>query len=113
MKFGKFLLNSQVPEWGRNYLAYKPLKQQIAGVAQQQKVHLDPSHQQQHGDADAASKDLVTSFFFQLDRELEKVNSFFLFKAAELERRVRILGDTFRVATAPSFADQVVCRVDG
>jgi glycerophosphodiester phosphodiesterase len=29
MKFGKTLVNSQFPEWGRNYISYKTLKGMI------------------------------------------------------------------------------------
>jgi glycerophosphodiester phosphodiesterase len=39
-----------------------------------------------------------------LDRELEKVNSFYLYKRAEMERRLRILRDKYRTLyqTPPS-----------
>lgn len=29
MKFGKTLLNNQIPEWSRNYLNYKAIKKSI------------------------------------------------------------------------------------
>lgn len=35
----------------------------------------------------------LIAFVFHLDREVEKVNSFFLYKRSELERRLRILSE--------------------
>src|SRR5690242_11592481 len=37
-----------------------------------------------------------TAFIFHLDREVEKVNNFFLYKRSELERRLRILSEKSR-----------------
>jgi len=34
MKFGKQLVKSQVPEWSRNYLSYKLLKQRVKDAQQ-------------------------------------------------------------------------------
>lgn len=39
---------------------------------------------------------LYTAFIFHLDREVEKVNNFFLYKRSELERRLRILSEKSR-----------------
>jgi glycerophosphodiester phosphodiesterase len=33
MKFGKTLLNNQIPEWSRNYISYKALKGTIKQAA--------------------------------------------------------------------------------
>jgi hypothetical protein len=43
----------------------------------------------------AACKPTI-AFVFHLDREVEKVNSFFLYKRSELERRLRILSEKSR-----------------
>jgi glycerophosphodiester phosphodiesterase len=39
---------------------------------------------------------LCIAFIFHLDREVEKVNNFFLYKRSELERRLRILSEKSR-----------------
>ncbi|GAA5810534.1 hypothetical protein MFLAVUS_003957 [Mucor flavus] len=75
MKFGKTLLSNQIPEWSRNYICYKALKKEIKAAA----VTLPPPEQE------------VTAIFFKLDRELEKVNTFFLYKQALINRRLWIL----------------------
>ena len=80
MKFGKSLLAAQVPEWSWNYISYKLLKQQITLVEEARR---------QGNSADLSDK--ITTFFFTLDRELEKVNSFYIYKKTVLERRMRIL----------------------
>lgn len=34
MKFGKILVDKQIPEWSRNYISYKTLKKEIKEAAQ-------------------------------------------------------------------------------
>ncbi|KAI8357899.1 Glycerophosphoryl diester phosphodiesterase family-domain-containing protein [Choanephora cucurbitarum] len=75
MKFGKTLLSNQIPEWSRNYLSYKSLKGEIKSVAN----HLP------------ASEDDITAIVFHLDRELEKVNTFYVYKQSMIHRRLWIL----------------------
>ncbi|GJJ70849.1 glycerophosphodiester phosphodiesterase [Entomortierella parvispora] len=84
MKFGKTLFRNQIPEWTRHYLSYKGLKKEIKNG----QVALS------HGEL--SMDDVVTAFVFHLDREVEKVNSFFLYKRSELERRLRILTEKSR-----------------
>jgi glycerophosphodiester phosphodiesterase len=36
------------------------------------------------------------AFFFKVDRELEKVNNFFVYKRTEMERRLRTLSEKYR-----------------
>ncbi|KAI8384161.1 Glycerophosphoryl diester phosphodiesterase family-domain-containing protein [Blakeslea trispora] len=67
MKFGKTLLSNQIPEWSRNYLSYKSLKKEIKSVAN----HLP------------ASEEDTT--------ELEKVNTFYVYKQSMIHRRLWIL----------------------
>ncbi|KAI8067171.1 Glycerophosphoryl diester phosphodiesterase family-domain-containing protein [Gongronella butleri] len=80
MKFGKTLLNNQLPEWSKNYVAYKQLKKSINEAMQQ----LPPS------------EETTTAILFQLDRELEKVNTFYVYKQAQIDRRVWILSEKYQ-----------------
>ncbi|KAI8641761.1 Glycerophosphoryl diester phosphodiesterase family-domain-containing protein [Parasitella parasitica] len=75
MKFGKTLLSNQRPEWSRNYVAYKALKKEIKAAS----TELPPPEEQ------------VTAIFFRLDRELEKINTFYVYKQALIHRRLWIL----------------------
>ncbi|KAG0173029.1 Glycerophosphocholine phosphodiesterase [Apophysomyces sp. BC1034] len=79
MKFGKTLLSNQIPEWSKNYLSYKSLKKSINETART----LPPT------------EEATTAIFFQLDRELEKVNTFFAYKQAQLDRRLWILSEKY------------------
>ncbi|RPB09099.1 GDPD-domain-containing protein [Morchella conica CCBAS932] len=76
MKFGKSLPRNQVPEWSSNYIDYKGLKKHIKSVTSDQRVA---------GEAD------LTPFFFELDRNLETVDSFFNKRFAESQRRLKLL----------------------
>ncbi|KAI8986544.1 Glycerophosphoryl diester phosphodiesterase family-domain-containing protein [Pilobolus umbonatus] len=76
MKFGKILLTNQVPEWSRNYISYKTLKREIKDAVSQ-----------------PIKEDTTTSIYFHLDRELEKVNTFFVYKQSLIDRRLWILNE--------------------
>ncbi|KAG2205684.1 Glycerophosphoryl diester phosphodiesterase family-domain-containing protein [Mucor mucedo] len=76
MKFGKTLLSNQIPEWSRNYISYKSLKKDIKAAAA---VSIPPP------------EEMTTAIFFKLDRELEKVNTFYVYKQAMINRRLWIL----------------------
>ncbi|ORX61366.1 GDPD-domain-containing protein [Hesseltinella vesiculosa] len=80
MKFGKTLLTNQIAEWSKNYLAYKQLKKSIGEATHQ----LPPS------------SETTTAIFFQLDRELEKVDTFYAYKQAQLDRRLWILTEKYQ-----------------
>ncbi|KAF9407914.1 Glycerophosphocholine phosphodiesterase [Podila epigama] len=84
MKFGKTLQRNQIPEWSRHYISYKGLKKDI-------KTGLESM-----ASGEATMDDVVTAFVFRLDREIEKVNGFFIYKRSELERRLRILSEKSR-----------------
>ncbi|KAG0246874.1 Glycerophosphoryl diester phosphodiesterase family-domain-containing protein [Mortierella sp. GBAus27b] len=84
MKFGKSLFRNQIPEWSRHYLSYKGLKKEIK------------NGQEALASGESSMEDVVTAFVFQLDREVEKVNNFFIYKRSELERRLRILSEKSR-----------------
>ncbi|KAG0639665.1 glycerophosphodiesterase GDE1 [Tuber brumale] len=76
MKFGKSLPRNQVPEWSSSYIDYKGLKKHIKAAI---------SGQRAKGEADLAP------FFFELDRNLESVDSFFNKRFAEYQRRLNLL----------------------
>ncbi|CAO3590005.1 unnamed protein product [Absidia cylindrospora] len=80
MKFGKALLNSQLPEWSKNYLSYKSLKKSI-----NEATHSLPP-----------SSETTTAIIFQLDREVEKVNTFYSYKQAQIDRRLWILSEKYQ-----------------
>ncbi|KAG0269146.1 Glycerophosphocholine phosphodiesterase [Actinomortierella ambigua] len=102
MKFGKTLDRNQIPEWSRHYLSYKGLKKEIKSS-----VEALASGESTHAD-------IVTGFLFHLDREVEKVNGFFVYKRAELERRLRILSEKARkVADINSMALSGLRITDG
>lgn len=78
MKFGKYLATRQLelPEYAGQFIDYKALKKLINRLAL---------------DASIPLQDKRGSFFFRVERELEKVNSFYLEKESELKFRLDIL----------------------
>ena len=78
MKFGKYLAARQLefPEYSGNFINYKALKKLIKALTK---------------DTSTPLQDRKGSFFFRLERELEKVNDFYLKKEAELKFRLDIL----------------------
>ncbi|KAL2192417.1 Glycerophosphoryl diester phosphodiesterase family-domain-containing protein [Corynascus similis CBS 632.67] len=80
MKFGRNLPRNQVPEWAGSYINYKGLKKLIkAGVKAAR---------------DGEPVDLA-EFFFELDRNLEDVDSFYNRKFADACRRLKVLQDRY------------------
>lgn len=51
---------------------------------------------------DPQQEDLVTEFFYLLDRELQKVNAFYVYKMQEVERKLRIFEERFRILSQNS-----------
>ncbi|CAI4218195.1 unnamed protein product [Parascedosporium putredinis] len=97
MKFGKHIQKRQleVPEYAASFVNYKALKKLIKKLSatptlgtlndfQRPSTPLDPQASLQANKA---------TFFFQLERELEKVNAFYLQKEAELKIRLKTLLD--------------------
>lgn len=97
MKFGKQIQKRQleVPEYAASFVNYKALKKLI------KKLSATPTLAAQnevHGatgpvDSQAALQANKATFFFQLERELDKVNAFYLQKEAELKIRLKTLLD--------------------
>ncbi|KAI1320269.1 phosphate system positive regulatory protein pho81 [Mortierella claussenii] len=110
MKFGKQIQFQQIPEWQSHYMSYKGLKKIINSLIQertQASVTIaaspppgsdEPSLLEDEPSADPQSQ--KAAFFFKLERELEKVNSFYLQKESELKVRLRSLIDKEKVVLA-------------
>jgi CDK inhibitor PHO81 len=100
MKFGKHIQKRQleIPEYAASFVDYKALKKLIKKLSatpvippQSEGFHhesLDPQSSLQANKA---------TFFFRVERELEKVNTFYLQKEAELRLRLTTLLDKKRV----------------
>ncbi|KAK2066297.1 hypothetical protein P8C59_000127 [Phyllachora maydis] len=93
MKFGKQIQKRQleVPEYAASFVNYKALKKLI------KKLSATPTLSAQHEpiDSQAALQANKANFFFHLERELEKVNAFYLQKEAELKQFVEVNGTAF------------------
>ncbi|KAJ2080334.1 phosphate system positive regulatory protein pho81 [Coemansia sp. RSA 988] len=70
MKFGKHIQAQTIPEWGAHYMSYKTLKKIIKELGAPLSPGADPS---------------------EVDRELEKVNMFYLQKEADTKVRLKSL----------------------
>ncbi|KAL7808328.1 hypothetical protein V8C44DRAFT_160175 [Trichoderma aethiopicum] len=101
MKFGKQIQKRQleVPEYAASFVNYKALKKLI------KKLSATPTLAAQNdghrpaplADSQAALQANKATFFFQLERELDKVNAFYLQKEAELKIRLKTLLDKKKV----------------
>ncbi|KAK5134273.1 hypothetical protein LTR08_006817 [Meristemomyces frigidus] len=97
LKFGKHIQKRQldIPEYAASFVDYKALKKLIKKLsatpilqARQAGAEGEPSQ-----DPQAALQANKAAFFFRLDREIERVNTFYLQKEAELKLRLRTLSD--------------------
>ncbi|KAF3011496.1 phosphate system positive regulatory protein pho81 [Neopestalotiopsis sp. 37M] len=97
-KFGKQIQKRQleVPEYAASFVNYKALKKLIKRLSATPVLSAqnDPN---QPIDSQAALQANKAKFFFQLERELEKVNAFYLQKEAELKIRLKTLLDKKKV----------------
>ncbi|KAJ3151166.1 phosphate system positive regulatory protein pho81 [Geranomyces michiganensis] len=108
MKFGKYIQSQQVEWAGPQYLNYKGLKKIINSLNHPPVLVVVPpatttttsvasassASAAAHGDDNKHYKELQalkTAFFFKLERELEKVNTFYLQKEADLKVRLMSL----------------------
>lgn len=97
MKFGKHIQKRQldIPEYAASFVDYKALKKLIKKLSAT--PVLAALHQGPNGeplqDSQASLQANKATFFFRLERELEKVNTFYLQKEAELKLRLRTLLD--------------------
>lgn len=97
MKFGKYLASRQLelPEYSGNFIDYKALKKLIkhlANPATASSTSADPqAATATQSEIHAILKENKASFFFRVERELEKVNSFYLEKQANLAITLNLL----------------------
>ncbi|KAI0124539.1 SPX domain-containing protein [Hypoxylon sp. NC0597] len=101
MKFGKQIQKRQleVPEYAASFVNYKALKKLIKKLSATPTLSAqnDPHFTPAPVDTQVALQANKAKFFFQLERELEKVNAFYLQKEAELKIRLKTLLDKKRV----------------
>ncbi|ETI22407.1 hypothetical protein G647_06482 [Cladophialophora carrionii CBS 160.54] len=99
-KFGKQIQRQQLdlPEYAASFLNYKALKKLI------KQLSATPTITAQSGstttDTQAALRANKEVFFFRLEREIEKVNGFYLQKEEEFSLRLKTLQDKKRVIQA-------------
>jgi len=96
MKFGKTLLSHQIPEWSIYYMNYKHLKKIIKSIDEASDFEDDKI-------ADLISNTL-SEFFFELDRDIEKVDEFYNNKYKEYERRLS------KIVSVLGFSDNKITR---
>ncbi|ODV82874.1 hypothetical protein CANARDRAFT_204317, partial [[Candida] arabinofermentans NRRL YB-2248] len=86
-KFGKYLAARQLelPEYSGFFINYKALKKLINVLIKNNNNNINTAT------IDQSLQDKKGSFFFRLERELEKVNNFYLEKEAELKFKLDIL----------------------
>lgn len=98
MKFGKSFLSHQIPEWEFGYMNYKSLKKEIKSISKRQSELTDSfnSNTDNNDDDlqiillnDSKIKSELANFFFDLDRNIEKVDEFYNKQFTEYQRRLR------------------------
>ncbi|KAK5660771.1 hypothetical protein OQA88_12137 [Cercophora sp. LCS_1] len=105
-KFGKQIQKRQleVPEYSASFVNYKALKKLIKKLSATPVLlsQNDVQRPLETLDSQAALQANKATFFFQLERELEKVNAFYLQKEAELKIRLKTLLDKKKVLRSRS-----------
>ncbi|KAG9865123.1 ankyrin repeat protein nuc-2, partial [Aureobasidium melanogenum] len=95
MKFGKHIQKRQldIPEYAASFVDYKALKKLIKKLSATPVIHAQDLTNSGSGlaDSQASLQANKATFFFRLERELEKVNTFYLQKEAELKLRLKTL----------------------
>ncbi|KAK6007856.1 hypothetical protein QM012_004670 [Aureobasidium pullulans] len=96
-KFGKHIQKRQldIPEYAASFVDYKALKKLIKKLSATPVIHAQDLTNSGSGlaDSQASLQANKATFFFRLERELEKVNTFYLQKEAELKLRLKTLAD--------------------
>ncbi|KAI0347329.1 SPX-domain-containing protein [Trametopsis cervina] len=126
MKFGKQIQADQVPGWSRYYLEYKSLKKIISSLESNRPVSeaaalavgssgaeppglsfFPPGFSQDDDNRGREFQAYKATFFFKLERELEKINAFYLEKEAELKTRLETLLSKRRAAASRVLPDSL------
>lgn len=103
MKFGKQIQRRQLdlPEYAASFVNYKALKKLIKQLSATPTIPAQRTAEEiaQDGtlDPQAALRANKEVFFFRLEREIEKVNAFYLQKESEFSLRLKTLVDKKRV----------------
>ncbi|KAL3473750.1 hypothetical protein BJX99DRAFT_191191 [Aspergillus californicus] len=101
MKFGKQIQRRQLdlPEYAASFVNYKALKKLIKQLSATPTIPAQSSAAipQNASEAQAALRANKEVFFFRLEREIDKVNAFYLQKEAEFTQRLKTLVDKKRV----------------
>ncbi|CEP63797.1 glycerophosphocholine phosphodiesterase LALA0_S09e02718g [Lachancea lanzarotensis] len=112
MKFGKTFPNHQIPEWSHQYVNYKSLKKHIKEITvakeEQRKQYLrdagiNGDRSEELLEEPDVKKRLAT-FFFALDKDIEKVNEFYNKQFLEYDRRLRRLLSSAQVTNLSAIA---------
>ncbi|QIW98099.1 hypothetical protein AMS68_003617 [Peltaster fructicola] len=100
MKFGKHIQKRQldIPEYAASFVDYKALKKLIKKLSATPVLYAQghPTDDQHASEPQISLQANKATFFFRLERELEKVNAFYLQKEAELKLRLTTLLDKKR-----------------
>lgn len=83
MKFGKTFVSHQIPEWSTYYMNYKHLKRVIKTIDTFINYHSFNALE-----LPELILSVLSQFFFELDRDIEKVSEFFNAKFSEYQRRL-------------------------
>ncbi|KAL4813043.1 hypothetical protein BDW67DRAFT_116993 [Aspergillus spinulosporus] len=122
MKFGKQIQRRQLdlPEYAASFVNYKALKKLIKQLSATPTILAQSSVPitQNASEAQAALRANKEVFFFRLEREIEKVNAFYLQKEAEFSQRLKTLVDKKRVVqsrtvTKPKAPANLVALLEG
>ncbi|KAI0755453.1 cyclin-dependent protein kinase inhibitor [Irpex lacteus] len=130
-RFGKQIQADQVPGWSQHYLDYKSLKKIISSFESNRPVAeaaalavercttgtpgsdpsgvplLPPGFGSEDDNRGREFQAYKATFFFKLERELEKINAFYLEKEAELKTRLETLLSKRRAAASRVLPDSL------
>ncbi|KAI9886886.1 MAG: phosphate system positive regulatory protein pho81 [Watsoniomyces obsoletus] len=108
MSFGKHLQKRQldIPEYAASFVNYKALKKLIKKLSATPIIHAQHASsippREGTTDSQTALQANRATFFFRVERELDKVNAFYLQKEAELKLRLKALLDKKKLTQARS-----------
>ncbi|KAI5968177.1 GDE1 [Candida pseudojiufengensis] len=98
MKFGKTYLTHQIPEWSIYYMNYKHLKKIIKSIdsIKNSDIEFDENKYPE------IISETLSSFFFEIDRNIEDVDEFFNNKFKEYKRRLN------KIISVLNFKDNLI-----